>query len=394
MQTLPPLAWAILQNTLVALVPALLAIIARSARRPALAHVLWVLVLLKLITPPIWRVPIIPAHVDQSAVRIQLLPPISPAAPVASAADALPVLPENGGIDSPAIESTATPPSEPVVMAAASGIFIAKPAGARADGSCDLWIPLGVWIRGTWIYHAAAHRSVPAGFCGKRFLPRPHLRGMSRRIGRRLQLGRLPFVRMGPAGVSPLIWFLGAQPLLLVPANMFEMLTARQREAIIAHELAHLKRRDHWIRLLEMGITLLLWWHPLVWLARHGLRGAEEEACDAWVVWLTEDARLCGRAGEAAGYFRDAVACNGQRVGTTWEREKEIGHDSEFDTGKDAATCGLGAGGSGGVVAAVHAGAAGRRFLRTRRRPQPRRLQRRKRLRMKPRMPRSRPCWR
>ncbi|MDQ3439728.1 MAG: right-handed parallel beta-helix repeat-containing protein [Planctomycetota bacterium] len=61
-------------------------------------------------------------------------------------------------------------------------------------------------------------------------------------------------------------------------------MTAEQRTGVIAHELAHLLRRDHWARLLELPATVLLWFHPLVWLARRGLREAEEQCCDAWAV--------------------------------------------------------------------------------------------------------------
>src|SRR5260370_6476601 len=34
-----------------------------------------------------------------------------------------------------------------------------------------------------------------------------------------------------------------------------------------------------------MLATSLFWWHPILWLARHELREAEEQCCDAWVVW-------------------------------------------------------------------------------------------------------------
>ena len=51
------------------------------------------------------------------------------------------------------------------------------------------------------------------------------------------------------------------------------------------HELAHLKRRDHWVRWLELIVAGLYWWHPVVWWARRALREAEEQCCDAWVVW-------------------------------------------------------------------------------------------------------------
>jgi len=59
----------------------------------------------------------------------------------------------------------------------------------------------------------------------------------------------------------------------------------------LIHELAHLRRRDHWVRWLEMLATGLFWWYPLVWLARRQLREAEEQCCDAWGVRVRPEAR-------------------------------------------------------------------------------------------------------
>jgi hypothetical protein len=71
---------------------------------------------------------------------------------------------------------------------------------------------------------------------------------------------------------------------MLLPANLSILSNGEQRQALLAHELAHLLRRDHWVRYLEFLCMGLFWWHPVVWLARRALREAEEQCCDAWVV--------------------------------------------------------------------------------------------------------------
>src|SRR5205823_5460117 len=48
---------------------------------------------------------------------------------------------------------------------------------------------------------------------------------------------------------------------------------------------AHLRRRDHWVRRLELVVLGFYWWHPVAWWACRRLRDAEEQCCDAWVVW-------------------------------------------------------------------------------------------------------------
>lgn len=60
---------------------------------------------------------------------------------------------------------------------------------------------------------------------------------------------------------------------------------------ILVHELAHIRRRDHWIAWLEMAAQIVWWWNPLSWLIRHKLRECAELACDEWVVGLLPNQR-------------------------------------------------------------------------------------------------------
>jgi hypothetical protein len=83
-----------------------------------------------------------------------------------------------------------------------------------------------------------------------------------------------------------MIWGLGSSIRLLIPAGLLEQLDAEQWATILVHELAHLRRRDHWVRVVELLASGLYWWHPVVWWARHALHEAEEQCCDAWVVEL------------------------------------------------------------------------------------------------------------
>jgi hypothetical protein len=88
-----------------------------------------------------------------------------------------------------------------------------------------------------------------------------------------------------PGRVSPMLWAVGLRPRLLLPAGLWPKLDSQQRAALLLHELAHWWRGDHWIRVLELATTCLYWWHPVVWWARRELHEAEEQCCDAWVVW-------------------------------------------------------------------------------------------------------------
>jgi hypothetical protein len=92
---------------------------------------------------------------------------------------------------------------------------------------------------------------------------------------------------MVPGAVVPMVWALGRRPCLLFPVGLLDLLDGAARAALLAHELAHVRRRDHWVRLLELAATGLFWWNPVLWWARRELHEAEEQCCDAWAVWAT-----------------------------------------------------------------------------------------------------------
>jgi beta-lactamase regulating signal transducer with metallopeptidase domain len=106
----------------------------------------------------------------------------------------------------------------------------------------------------------------------------------------RIELRRPPEAFFTPRRVSPLVTC-GARPRIILPAELWERLDDRARQAVILHELAHLRRGDHWIRWIEQAITLAYWWHPVIWCVRNRLRHEADLCCDAWVTSLLPSAR-------------------------------------------------------------------------------------------------------
>jgi hypothetical protein len=109
------------------------------------------------------------------------------------------------------------------------------------------------------------------------------LRQRARKLAEKMGLRRFPDVWLVPGRVAPMLWAAGGRPRILFPAALLGRIGVEQQNALLVHELAHLRRRDHWVRWLEFVAAGLYWWNPVLWLARRELRGAEEQCCDAWV---------------------------------------------------------------------------------------------------------------
>ena len=74
------------------------------------------------------------------------------------------------------------------------------------------------------------------------------------------------------------------RPVLLLPAGIEERLSAAQLQAVLAHELCHVRHRDNLAAALHMLVEALFWFHPLVWWMGARLVDEREQACDEEVL--------------------------------------------------------------------------------------------------------------
>jgi uncharacterized protein (TIGR03435 family) len=74
------------------------------------------------------------------------------------------------------------------------------------------------------------------------------------------------------------------RPVLLLPEGILDRLTSAQLDAIIAHEMCHVRRRDNLTFALHMVVETIFWFHPLVWWIGARLVEAREHACDEAVL--------------------------------------------------------------------------------------------------------------
>jgi hypothetical protein len=86
------------------------------------------------------------------------------------------------------------------------------------------------------------------------------------------------------------------RPVILFPASVFTGLPSRGLEALIAHELAHVRRHDYLVNLLQTMTETLLFYHPAVWWVSARVRADREQCCDDLAIAATGDARTYARA--------------------------------------------------------------------------------------------------
>lgn len=137
------------------------------------------------------------------------------------------------------------------------------------------------------------------------------------RLARRLNLSRT--VQLCESVVAEVPTVVGwLRPVILVPISAFVGLSPQQIEALLAHELAHIRRYDYFVNLLQTVIETLLFYHPAVWWVSRQVRTERENCCDDIAVALCGNvltyARALAELEQLRGHTvmpRLAVAANG-----------------------------------------------------------------------------------
>lgn len=88
-------------------------------------------------------------------------------------------------------------------------------------------------------------------------------------------------------------WF---RPAILLPITALTGLSDEQFQAVIAHELAHIRRFDNFVNLFQIVVETLLFYHPTVWWVSKRIRAERENCCDDAAISVCNDAVAYARA--------------------------------------------------------------------------------------------------
>ncbi len=305
------------------------ALITRVWRNPHLAHALWLIVLLRLVAPPLFRIPV--SSPDWLAQRTPAVQPQT--ANEGELSVPHPVVNERGAANvtrAPDLTLTAKYAAadtsvrssgrrlEPVTPTLAPSNAVSSiPSAASTvtpihlmDGLAYLMDALAaIWIAGTFLYVAVTAVRV------RRFSravrrsqsPAPNwLKDEIVDIAKRIGLRRTPRLMVIEGALPPMVWS-GWRPTLLLPRAIVESINPPQRRLLLLHELLHLRRGDHLVRWFAVAVLALYWWNPAAWWAVRRLQNTEEECCDADVLFF--DPPQFETYGEALLAVSEFVSC-------------------------------------------------------------------------------------
>lgn len=187
------------------------------------------------------------------------------------------------------------------ISVAGAAPFLSWVVAVWFAGATVLWVRLvGGWILAVELRSRLVR---PAPVAWQQTLDRLKARiGVARPV--RLLLSSLV---QAPAVVG---WL---RPVVLAPIGALAGLPAEQMEAMLLHELAHIRRYDYLVNMLQSAVEALLFYHPAVWWVSSHMRAERELCCDDAAVSVTGDVVTYARALAQIGSLhpRVVMAANG-----------------------------------------------------------------------------------
>jgi uncharacterized protein (TIGR03435 family) len=171
-------------------------------------------------------------------------------------------------------------------------------------GAAAFWVRLA----GGWVV-AARMRSMLV-----RPAP-PEWQEILRKLGARISLSRpIRLLVSALVQVPTVVGWL--RPVVLVPVGALGGLPPEHMEALLLHELAHIRRHDYLVNMLQSVAEALLFYHPAVWWVSGHIRAERELCCDDVAVSVSGDALTYARAlaqleSDRPAHLGAAVAANG-----------------------------------------------------------------------------------
>ena len=189
----------------------------------------------------------------------------------------------------PALLVTAARPEMSLPLTASEPLEVGTAVAVLAAPSTPLNLAATVallWLAGSaalLMRLAAGHRRARRILDDSQPVPEGEALTALRELCAQARLAR-PVALRASASVSSVVLYGLIQPVILTPSEWLAELEPRDMRALLAHEVAHVRRRDVLANLLQRAAEALLFFHPAAWLAGRRIGLAREELCDAWAL--------------------------------------------------------------------------------------------------------------
>jgi beta-lactamase regulating signal transducer with metallopeptidase domain len=198
-------------------------------------------------------------------------------------------------------------------------------------------LAVSVWYAGGWVWvrRLIWRRAQPAA---------ERWRQVAADLARRMRVSRpVRLLESAAVRVPTLVGCL--RPVILLPASVLTGLAPEQIEALLAHELAHVRRWDYLVNLCQTLAEVLFFYHPAVWLLSRRIRVEREQCCDDAVVATCGDrvayARALATLGQSSAVPAAALAAGDGRLLARIRRILAMEDERRTSTGRLAGSVAL-----------------------------------------------------
>jgi len=277
----------LIQSSLMIVIVLVADLLLRRRVKAVVRYGIWLLVLVKLVLPPslaaptslaYWigaRLPSLPSQIETMTPEPQVAPPAVSRLeqPFAMAEPRF----------APPVEQPATafdPPSQTVTAAPQPVVFVSPPPPITWQAMTFLtWLLVVAVMTLLLIQRAFFVR----GLVAQSTEAPEAMADLLDQCRHQMGVGKAVDLRLTSLSASPSVCGL-RKPRILMPQCMIAQLDAQQMKSIVLHELAHVKRGDLWVNLVQALLQIAYFFHPLLWLANVMIRRVREQAVDETVL--------------------------------------------------------------------------------------------------------------
>ncbi len=287
----------LVQSCVLILVLLIMTLLLRQRAKAVFLYALWMLLLVKLVLPVGLALPSSPTYwarqhlpeIGRSETPLTSRDRAISNPPTASTATPAPL--QSAVEPRPAMTQVkaATPPEAPTwqppvnpsqnVTHQQNAASLSWQALAMLAWLTTVCVMMGLLVQRAFFVNSLIRQSRPAD---------ARLRSQLKRCAIRMKFRRRVDLRLSPNATSPSVCGL-LRPVILIPDNLTGDLNAGQTKAVFIHELAHIKRGDLWVNLIQALLQILYFYNPMLWVANSIIRKIREQAVDETVLVVMND---------------------------------------------------------------------------------------------------------